>query len=133
MFEAKGINLDEVESAEPLNVGTAAGRGFAVAGGVAKAVADLIHETDPEAEVKIAAAEGLRECKKLMQLAKAGKYNGYLLEGMACPGGCVAGAGTMIPVEMAQKLVTGYQKEARTTSPLQSPYHDLGKELEEEE
>ena len=27
-------------------------------------------------------------------VAKAGKYNGYLLEGMACPGGCVAGAGT---------------------------------------
>ena len=133
MFEAKGINLDEVESAEPLNIGTAAGRGFAVAGGVAKAVADLIHETNPETEVKIASAEGLRECKKLMQLAKAGKYNGYLLEGMACPGGCVAGAGTMIPVEMAQKLVTGYQKEARTTSPLESPYHDLGKELEEEE
>ena len=25
--------------------------------------------------------------------AKAGKRNGYLLEGMACPGGCVAGAG----------------------------------------
>ena len=133
MFEAKGINLDEVESADPLNVGTAAGRGFAVAGGVAKAVADLIAETNPGAEVKTARAEGLRECKKLMQLAKAGKYNGYLLEGMACPGGCVAGAGTMLPVEQAQKLVSGYMKEARTTSPLQSPYHDLGKELEEEE
>ncbi len=132
MFEAKGINLDEVESAEPLNVGTAAGRGFAVAGGVAKAVTDLIAETNPGVEVKTARAEGLRECKKLMQLAKVGKYNGFLLEGMACPGGCVAGAGTMIPVEMAQRLVTGYQKEARSTSPLESPYHDLGKELEEE-
>ena len=132
MFEAKGINLDEVESAEPLNEGTAAGRGFAVAGGVAKAVADVIAETHPELEVKTARAEGLRECKKLMQLAKAGKYNGYLLEGMACPGGCVAGAGTMIPVELAQKLVTGYQKEARTTSPLESPYRDVGDELEEE-
>ena len=28
-------------------------------------------------------------------MAKIGKYNGYLLEGMACPGGCVAGAGTL--------------------------------------
>jgi len=132
MFEAKGINVPELESSEPLNEGTAAGRGFAVAGGVAKAVADLIHETEPDAEVKIASAEGLRECKKLMQLAKAGKYNGYLLEGMACPGGCVAGAGTMLSVETAQKMVSGYMKEARTTSPLESPYHDMGKELEEE-
>lgn len=42
-------------------------------------------------------AEGLRECRKMIQQAKAGKFNGYLLEGMACPGGCVAGAGTIRP------------------------------------
>ena len=41
----------------------------------------------------MANAEGLADCKKLLTMAKAGKYNGYLLEGMACPGGCVAGAG----------------------------------------
>ena len=133
MFEARGIDFDTIEDSAPLNEGTAAGRGFAVAGGVAQAVTDLIRQTNPEVEVKTARAEGLRECKKLMQLAKAGKYNGYLLEGMACPGGCVAGAGTMLPVEQAAKLVTGYQKEARTTSPLESPYHDLGEKLEHEE
>ena len=26
-------------------------------------------------------------------MAKAGKRNGYLLEGMACPGGCIGGGG----------------------------------------
>ncbi len=36
-------------------------------------------------DVKIASAQGLAECKKLLMLAKAGKYNGYLLEGMGCP------------------------------------------------
>ena len=50
---------------------------------------------NPEREVKIANAQGLDECMKLLRMAKAGKYNGYLLEGMACPGGCVAGAGTI--------------------------------------
>ena len=29
-------------------------------------------------------------------LAKAGKLDGYLLEGMACPGGCVNGGGQPI-------------------------------------
>ena len=132
MFEAKGINLDDVESADPFNEGTAAGRGFAVSGGVAKAVTDLIAETNPDLEVKTARAEGLRECKKMMQLAKAGKYNGYLLEGMACPGGCVAGAGTMLSVDSAQKIVAAYMKEAKSTSPLESAYRSMGKELEEE-
>ena len=84
-------------------------------------------------EVKTARAEGLRECRKLMTLAKAGKYKGYLLEGMACPGGCVAGAGTLLPVDLASKVVQKYQTEATTTTPLDSPYRDLGWGLEHEE
>lgn len=68
------------------------GRNFAVSGGVAKSVENVIREKYPDREIKMANAEGLKECRKLLTMAKAGKYNGYLLEGMACPGGCVAGA-----------------------------------------
>ena len=130
MFEAKNIDFETIEGTTPLNEGTAAGRGFAVAGGVAGAVANLIHQTDPEAEVQTARAEGLRECRKLMTLAKAGKYNGYLLEGMACPGGCVAGAGTLLSVEQATKVVGRYQQEADASSPLESKYRDRGESLD---
>ena len=132
MFQAKEIDFETIPESDVLNEGTAAGRGFAVSGGVAKAVEDIIHKTNPEVEVKTARAEGLRECRKLMTLAKAGKYNGYLLEGMACPGGCVAGAGTVLPVELAAKVVGRYQSEAKRESPLDSAYKDQGKALEEE-
>ena len=130
MFQAKDIDFEKIEGAVPLNEGTAAGRGFAVAGGVAGAVEKLIHQTHPDVEVKTARAEGLRDCKKLMTLAKAGKYNGYLLEGMACPGGCVAGAGTILPVDLAQKVVARYQAEADAESPLESAYRDRGESLD---
>ena len=130
MFEAKEINFETIEPMFDLNEGTAAGRGFAVSGGVAGAVADVIHQTNPEVEVKTARAEGLRDCRKLMMMAKAGKYNGYLLEGMACPGGCVAGAGTLLPVELAANVVGRYQKEADSISPLESPYRDKGESLD---
>ena len=130
MFEAKEIDFETIEPCEILNEGTAAGRGFAVSGGVAQAVTDLIHQTHPDLEVKTARAEGLRECRKLMTLAKVGKYNGYLLEGMACPGGCVAGAGTLLPVDLAAKVVSKYQDEADQTSPLESPYRDTGHDLD---
>lgn len=130
MFQAKDVDFDTIPEGESMKEGTAAGRGFAVSGGVAGAVADLIHKTDPDAEVKTARAEGLRECRKLMTLAKAGKYNGYLLEGMACPGGCVAGAGTLLPVELAATVVGRYQKEAERTSPLDSAYSDQGETLD---
>ena len=124
MFEAKEIDFEAIEPMYDLNEGSAAGRGFAVSGGVAGAVADVIHKLNPEAEVLTARAEGLRDCRKLMTLAKNGKYNGYLLEGMACPGGCVAGAGTLLPVELAANVVGRYQKEADTESPMESPYRD---------
>ena len=130
MFEAKDIDFAGIPDGVVLNEGTAAGRGFAVAGGVAGAVEKLIQETDPGIEVKTARAEGLRDCRKLMLLAKAGKYNGYLLEGMACPGGCVAGAGTLLPVDLAAKVVGRYQNEADAESPLESAYRDRGHELD---
>ena len=130
MFQAKDIDFATLEEAESLNEGTAAGRGFAVSGGVAKAVADLAQKENPELEIKTARAEGLRDCRKLMAMAKAGKYDGYLLEGMACPGGCVAGAGTLLPVELAATVVGRYQKEAKQESPLNSPYRDQGEKLD---
>ena len=130
MFEAKEVDFATIEEVDVLNEGTAAGRGFAVSGGVAKAVTDLIHQEQPELEIKTARAEGLRECRKLMMMAKAGKYKGYLLEGMACPGGCVAGAGTLLPVETAARVVSKYQTEADTASPMESPYRDEGEHLD---
>ena len=130
MFEAKEIDFETIEPMHDLNEGSAAGRGFAVAGGVAKAVENMVHEIDPKREIKTARAEGLRDCRKLMMMAKAGKYDGYLLEGMACPGGCVAGAGTLLPVNLATKVVGNYQSETDRTSPTDSAYRDIGRVLD---
>jgi len=89
-----------------------------------------VHQEYPDLEVKTARAEGLRDCRRLMALAKAGKYKGYLLEGMACPGGCVAGAGTILSVAQAKKCVDGYRKDAKLRSPLESSYRDVGEKLD---
>ena len=122
MFEAKGVDFKAITEEKPMEEGTGAGRGFAVGGGVAKAVADVIREMEPEREVKIASAQGLSECKKLLMMAKAGKYNGYLLEGMACPGGCVAGAGTLQPINRSSAMVIKYSREAPQQKASESKY-----------
>ncbi len=131
MFEAKEINFAELEPAEIENEGTAAGRGFATSGGVAKAVADLIADQEPDRAVQTARAEGLRDCRKLMLLAKAGKYNGYLLEGMACKGGCIAGAGTLLPIDTAAKQLAAYQKSAPEANPANSRHREQAEKLME--
>ncbi len=67
-------------------------------------------------EVKIEHAEGLADCKKILSMAKIGRMNGCLIEGMGCPGGCVAGAGTNIPVPKAQKKVKEFVKKHPASS-----------------
>ena len=107
MFAAKGVDKERIPMSEnsALSSASSDARGFAMSGGVAAAVVNAIHRIDPTREVKVAHADGLEECKKLLLMAKAGKYDGYLLEGMACPGGCVAGAGTLQPVDKSQRAV----------------------------
>ncbi|MDL2302757.1 iron hydrogenase, partial [Lachnospiraceae bacterium OttesenSCG-928-D06] len=117
MFEAKGILLDEIKEMDEMKDATGAGRGYGVAGGVASAIEACIHEYYPGTNVKIEHAESLSECKKVLLLAKAGKKNGCLIEGMACPGGCVAGAGTNIAIAQAQKEVKKFKDTANQALP----------------
>lgn len=117
IFDAKGLNLAELEEL-PVNFkATGAGRGYACAGGVAEAIEKCIYEYYPGTEVKIQHAEGLNECKKVLTLAKAGKLNGYMIEGMGCPGGCVAGVGTIIPPEKAKICVEQIVKASKEALP----------------
>ena len=75
--------------------------------------------------------DGLRECRKMLLMAKAGKRDGYLLEGMACPGGCVAGAGTIAPVPVTSAAVKKYKADAQKQSAGESEFADRLKEATE--
>lgn len=122
MFDAKNIRPEETEGSDKFEEATAGGRNFAIGGGVAQAVKTVIETEHPEYDVKIASAEGLRECKKLLTLAKAGKYDGYLLEGMACPGGCIAGAGTLLHPKKGAAIVKRYVDATEEKNPLNSKF-----------
>ena len=130
MFDAKGVDWKDIPEGEPLFRASADGRGFAVSGGVAQAVVHAVKRIDPEREVKVVNAEGLQNCKKMLQMAKAGKYNGYLLEGMACPGGCVAGAGTLQVVKKAAAALEKMKGEASFTESSDSKYQSRLESLE---
>lgn len=127
MFDAREIDLSSFEGEEFEAEATAAGRGFACAGGVAEAIKNCVAEYYPDVEVKVEHADGLDECRKMLLLAKAGKKNGCLIEGMGCPGGCVAGAGTCIPVDKAtaqiKKISSDTEKKipAKELSKIQLP------------
>lgn len=117
------MHLENIEE-DPAGVSDAStdGRNFAVAGGVAQAVVNVIKRDHPDQEVKVANAEGLKECRQLLKLATLGKYPGYLLEGMACPGGCVAGAGTMQAIKKSQTSVGLYAKQSTHKTSSETEY-----------
>ena len=122
MFEAKNIDFSQIPDAESHFEASAPGVGFAASGGVAKAVEEVIHREVPDREVKTVYAEGLRECRQMLRIARTGKYDGYLLEGMACPGGCIAGAGTVRPPEKSKAWLEKYKAVAPLSNPLETAY-----------
>ena len=86
------------------------------------ALEKCVKEYYPGVEVKIEHAEGLNDCKKILLLAKAGKKNGCLIEGMACSGGCIAGAGTNIPIEKAAQEVKKFVENSTKALPPKDLY-----------
>lgn len=117
IFEAKGIDINHYDKEVELHDATGAGRGYAVAGGVAEAIEKCINAYYPDVEVNIEHAEGLAECRKILMMAKAGKMDGCLIEGMGCPGGCVAGAGTILPINKASQAIKKSVKDSTKAVP----------------
>ena len=117
MFDAKGIDFDTYDKEVPVHDATGAGRGYAIATGVAAAIEECINEYYPGVDVLIEHAEGLSDCQKILLMAKAGKKDGCLIEGMACPGGCVAGAGTNIPIAQGTQAVKKFVKDSTVKIP----------------
>ena len=132
MMEAKEIDYLSLEddNNSDFDVASADARNFAVAGGVANAVANAIKRRYPDREVNVVNAEGLDECRKMMKLAVKGKYPGYLLEGMACPGGCVAGAGTLVAINKSAGAVKRYAKRSPRANATENAYRMLVPMLE---
>ena len=131
MLQARNIRFSELEDVDCMHGASGDGRAFAVSGGVAEAVVNVIKEKYPDrGDVNVARADGLAECRKMLMLARSGKYDGYLLEGMACPGGCVAGAGTVQPVAKSAAAINAHKKVSTNQHAYESDYQEVLSELE---
>ena len=133
MFDAKGVNLSEIETGEEEEKASCDGRRFAVTNGVANAVFECVKKFSPSKEILLDSAQGLKDCKRMLLLAKAGKRNGYLLEGMACEGGCVGGPGTLKEINKATRFVNEFAEKSLKKHAYESDYIKDMEELLDEE
>ncbi|TJX13289.1 iron hydrogenase [Tissierella creatinini] len=124
MIVAYNIELSEIEIDREIQDASTLGRGYAIAGGVAEAVKETAQLLDPSREINIESASNLNDCVKLMRMAKAGKKDGMLLEGMACPGGCIAGPGTLASINRVKKAIIEFKNKSSYKTPLDNDIID---------
>ncbi len=79
-------------------------------------VKHAIFEVDGS-QVRIAIVHGLKNAAELVQQIKSGKAYYDFIEVMACPGGCIAGGGQPVPMnlEVREKRAKGLYKLDRTS------------------
>ena len=105
LFDARGIVVEECEEHE-LERPSNEARGYAIAGGVAAAVEKMV---GGRMEVRPVSVNGLspQGLRKLQSFVKGG-CPGNLVEVMTCAGGCVGGAGVVMPVAKGARAVENF-------------------------
>ncbi len=119
MFEAKGIDVNALNAVAFADVASMQSRRYAISGGVAAAVANLI---DGKADYKPQAINGLTKdnVKSLKKYALKGLDDGCnMLEVMCCEGGCIAGPGCISMPKKAAVILEKYAAEGKNQKELE--------------
>ena len=88
------------------------GRIFARSGGLTDAAAQALKEQNIDFEVKPVVCDGIEACRTALLKLSKGVLDGNFIEGMACIGGCIGGAGCLTHGEKNKAEVDRYGREA---------------------
>lgn len=123
IFEALDINPAEMDEDEKEHSSTG-GRIYARTGGVSQAVSDTLKRIRPDKQIQIKAvqANGVKECRKMLQDALEGRITANFYEGMGCVGGCVGGPHVLIETAQGTEFVNQYGEEASSLTPADNHY-----------
>lgn len=95
LFDSRNIDITALEKTE-LDSASYFGRIFARCGGLSDAVKQaLIEQGNTEFEVNPIVCDGIEECRSALIKADKNVLKNNFIEGMACSGGCVGGAGCL--------------------------------------
>jgi len=114
LFDSRNIDLTQLEEVA-LDEASGHGRKFARSGGVTAAVEQLLREKGigpDQFDFKPVVCNGISECNMALLKAKKGVLDGNFIEGMACEGGCVQGAGCLIRSPKNRMEVENHAKQA---------------------
>jgi [FeFe] hydrogenase (group B1/B3) len=111
LFDSRDMDLSVLEEGV-LDNASYFGRIFARSGGLTDAAVQALKEQGIEFEVKPVVCDGIEECKIALLKKSKNVLPGNFVEGMACVGGCINGAGCLTHGEKNKAEVDKYGREA---------------------
>lgn len=115
LFDAKDIELTQLDE-DVLDNASYYGRIFARSGGLSDAVAEALKEqniSDEEFILSSAVCDGIEQCRTALLKKSKNVLKENFIEGMACVGGCIGGAGCITHEAKDKNEVDKYGELAR--------------------
>ena len=111
LYDSRNIDITELEE-DVLDNASYFGRIFARSGGLSDAVVEALKEQNIDFTVKPAVCDGIEACKVALLKKSKNVLDANFIEGMACVGGCIGGAGCLTHGEKNKSEVDKYGREA---------------------
>ncbi len=111
LYDSKDIDITTLGE-DVLDNASYFGRIFARSGGLSDAVAQGLKEQNIDFLLKAVACDGIEECRTALLKKSKNVLDANFIEGMACVGGCIGGAGCLTHGEKNKAEVDKYGREA---------------------
>lgn len=112
LFDSRDMDITSLPESK-LDNASYFGRIFARCGGLSDAVAQGIKEHGDSFDLKAISCDGIEECRMALLKASKNKLDANFIEGMACLGGCIGGAGCLTHGDKSRLQVDKYGLEAQ--------------------
>ncbi len=113
LFDSRDIDITELSEGH-LDNASYFGRIFARCGGLADAVKEgLLEQGLDDFELRAVSCDGIEECKIALLKKNKSVLDANFIEGMACSGGCIGGAGCLTHGPRDKAQVDSYGREAK--------------------
>ena len=111
LFDSRDLDITTLPE-DVLDNASYFGRIFARSGGLSDAVAEGLKEQNIDFDLKPCVCDGIEACRMALLKKSKNVLDANFIEGMACLGGCIGGAGCLTHGEKNKAEVDKYGREA---------------------
>lgn len=111
LFDSRDLDITTLPE-DVLDNASYFGRIFARSGGLSDAVAEGLKEQNIDFDLKPCVCDGIEACRMALLKKSKNVLDANFIEGMACTGGCIGGAGCLTHGEKNKAEVDKYGREA---------------------